>query len=315
MSKIPYWCSKTMVLLVVASALSTASAQNREINLKPLGCAGWEITEGNLTILVDPYISRLKMAGASEEAGAENESDQRKTYARSDVYESDTVMIDKIIGRADYILVTHGHQDHLGDVPYIAKKTGARVIASETSINILKAYGVPNQQLYIVKGGEDYQFENISIKVMPSLHSPLGGKHYFNSPVYTKPPTPPVKISDFTEGGTLMFFVRYKFHTLLVAGSMNFIEREVQGLTPDILLAGANGSRLESYKYAERLLKATGYPKVVLPTHWDNFRVPYGTSQERAIERNLKPFIEEVKAASPNSRVIIPLELQTITIP
>jgi hypothetical protein len=123
-----------------------------------------------------------------------------------------------------------------------------------------------------------------------------------------------VKISDFTEGGTLMYFIRLPFHSVLAAGSMNFIEKEVEGLRPDIILVGANLSRLQIYKYTERLLKATGYPKYVLPTHWDNYRVPYGSSQDRAIAANLRPFIAEVAAASPDSKVIIPIELKTITI-
>jgi L-ascorbate metabolism protein UlaG (beta-lactamase superfamily) len=298
-------------LLCGVLGLQQLCAQRHPIAMKPLGTAGWEINEGGLTILIDPYISRLKIVG---ESGTNNADDTRKTYARSDIYESDTATIDKVIGKADYIMVTHGHQDHLGDVPYIAKKTGAKVIASDTSCNILRAYGITNEQLYTVKGGEDYQFANFSVKIMPSLHSPLGEKHYFNSPTYTKPVTPPVKISDFTEGGTLMYLVRFQFHTVLVAGSMNYIEREVEGLRPDIILVGANLSRLQIYKYTERLLKATGYPKIVLPTHWDNYRVPYGTSQDRAIAANLRPFIAEVAAASPNSKVIIPIELKTITI-
>ena len=79
-------------------------------------------------------------------------------------------------------------------------------------------------------------------------------------------------------------------------------------------LTGVNFSRNEIYKYTERLLTATGFPKIVIPTHWDNFRVPYGFSQENAIEKKIKPFIEEVKAASPESQVLIPVHLETITI-
>jgi hypothetical protein len=95
---------------------------------------------------------------------------------------------------------------------------------------------------------------------------------------------------------------------------MNFIEREIQGMKPDIILAGDNYSRLEIYNYTERLMVATNFPKIVIPTHWDNFRIPYGFSQNDAIEKKVKPFIEEVKAASPESKVLIPVHLETITI-
>ena len=32
--------------------------------------------------------------------------------------------------RADYILITHGHSDHVGDAASIAKRTGAMVISN-----------------------------------------------------------------------------------------------------------------------------------------------------------------------------------------
>lgn len=299
----------TTVLCVIFSTYN-ASGQNKEIKLKYLGTAGWEMTEGELTILIDPYISRLKLGNGP----STSKDDHRKSYSEKDYYNSDTVSINKIITKADYILVTHSHLDHLGDVPYIAKKTGAKVIATETSCNILRSYGISKEQLYTVRGGEDYQFENFSVKIIPSIHSALGDKHYFNSETHTKVLETPLQLKDFIEGRTLMFLIRFPSHTILASGSMNYIEREVQGLKPDIIIPGVNFSRLEIYKYTERLLKATGYPKIVIPTHWDNFRVPYGFSQDEAIEKKVKPFMEEVKAASPGSKVIIPVQLETITI-
>ena len=63
-----------------------------------------------------------------------------------------------------------------------------------------------------------------------------------------------------------------------------------------------------------RLLGALGNPPIVIPTHWDRFNVPYSYSQEPAVRR-LQPFIEEVKAASPNTRVIVPEYFRAIAIP
>ena len=301
---------KSLVWLLLIGSLTNINAQNNPLNLKFLGTAGWELSNDSVTILVDPYISRIKL-GTGPSISKE---DTRKSYIRTDYYESDTLLINKIIQKVDYILVHHSHFDHLSDVPYIAKRTGARVIGTETTTNILRAYGIPADQLYTVKGGEDYQFENFSVRVIPSLHSALGKKKYFDSRTYTEPPKAPLRIKDFIEGGSLNFYIRFKNHKVLTAGSMNFIEREIQGLEPDIILPGVNFSRLEIYKYTERLMKATNFPKIVIPAHWDNFRVPYGYSQERALERKIKPFIEEVKAASPASKVIIPVHLETITI-
>jgi len=301
--------SHVFFALLFFSAFALKS-QDAALELKYFGTAGWEITDGNTTVLIDPYISRIKLG----EGPSISPDDKRKNYGRDDYYESDTLLIDSLIKKVDFILVHHSHFDHLSDVPYIARKTGAKVIATETTTNILKGYGIPNEQLYTVKGGEDYQFEGFSVRIMTSIHSALRKKLYFDSRTYTEVVDAPLKISEFVEGGSLMFLARFENHKVLTMGSMNYIEREVEGLRPDILLAGVNFSRLEIYKYTERLLKATGFPKIVIPTHWDNFRVPYGYSQESGIEKKVKPFIEEVKAASPDSKVIIPVHLDTIRI-
>ncbi len=287
-----------------------ANAQNEPIRLKYFGTAGWEISDGKLTVLVDPYISRVKL-GTGPSVSAE---DNRKTMLRSDPFVSDTLLIDSLITKADFILAHHSHFDHLADVPYIAKKTGAKVIGTETTCNILRAYGIPNEQLYPVRGGEDYQFENFSVKVIPSIHSALNDKHYLDSRTYTEVPKAPLKVSEFIEGGSLMFLARFARHNVLTMGSMNFVERELLGQKPDILLAGVNRSQLGLYKYNERLLAITNYPKIIIPTHWDNFRLPYGFSQQSAVDQKLVPFKEDVKRLSPETDVIIPKHLGTIVI-
>ncbi len=294
--------------LILTAASTIAPAQSPPLSLKYLGCAGWQIDDGTIKVLIDPYISRLKLGtgpGVSPE-------DDRQTVLRSDLFRSDTVGIDSLVQEVDFILVHHSHFDHLADVPYIAKKAGAKVIGTETTCNILRAYDIPDEQLYPVKGGEDYQFENFSVRVIPGIHSALNEKHYIDNRVYSEPPQAPLRVSDFIEGGSLMFLARFANHEVMTMGSMNFIEREVDGIRPDVLLAGVNRSQLGLYKYNERLLKATRNPDIIIPTHWDNFRLPYGYSQTDAVEQKLIPFQEDVKRLSPDTRVIIPEHLGTI---
>jgi hypothetical protein len=52
---------------------------------------------------------------------------------------------------------------------------------------------------------------------------------------------------------------------------MNYIEREMEGLRPDIALVGANNERLEIYDYTGRLMRVLRYPPLVIPTHWDGY--------------------------------------------
>jgi L-ascorbate metabolism protein UlaG (beta-lactamase superfamily) len=50
------------------------------------------------------------------------------------------------IPKADYILITHGHRDHVGDAVEIAKRTGAVLIANpELAGNLVKLAGFPEK--------------------------------------------------------------------------------------------------------------------------------------------------------------------------
>jgi L-ascorbate metabolism protein UlaG (beta-lactamase superfamily) len=318
--------SLALAVLGHAGVLPTpASAQNRAPSSPPAatsvgeptgldmtyyGAAGWRISDGNVVVLVDPWLSRLKYGGGG------HPDDVRPDFGRTDLAWADTALIDEHISEADYILVHHGHFDHLGDVPYIARKTGAKVIGTETVIMILRAYGIPDDQLYPVAGGEDYQFEGFSVRVVPGIHSALNEKHYLDSRRYDRETelVAPLRIEQFIEGGSLSFFARFEHHTVLTMGSMNFIEREFEGLRPDVLLAGINGSRLGLYDFDRRLLTVTSFPRVVIPTHWDNFRLPYGFSQQANVERNILPFIETVRELSPRTTVISPVHLEPFTV-
>lgn len=303
--------SLSIVLLAALLAPVSRAETASDITLTYLGAAGWIIDDGQVVVLVDPWITRVAYGG-----GAKHPDDPRPSYAATDVAPVDTALVDSLITRADFILVHHTHFDHMGDVPYIALKTGAKVIGTETAMQILRAYGVPEAQLYPVRGGEDYQFDRFSVRVVPSIHSALNERHYLDSRRYDRSTRleRPLRINQFIEGGSLSFYARFAQHEVLTMGSMNFVEREFDGLRPDILLAGINGSRLGLYRYDERLMQVTGHPPVVIPTHWDNFSLPYGYSQQANIERNLIPFREGMKTIAPQSRVILPVHLQTIRV-
>ena len=56
------------------------------------------------------------------------------------------------LGRVDYILITHGHSDHVGDAVEIAKKTGAKLLAPYgLATNMVSMLGFPKDQ--VIYGG------------------------------------------------------------------------------------------------------------------------------------------------------------------
>ncbi len=74
-------------------------------------------------------------------------------------------------------------------------------------------------------------------------------------------------------GGTLAYLIRIAGKRIVLFGSMNFIESELNGLKPDIAMIGAMPERKNIADYTPRIMRALGNPPIVLPTHWDRFNV------------------------------------------
>jgi L-ascorbate metabolism protein UlaG (beta-lactamase superfamily) len=308
------------LIALVATGIPAVFAQDRpnhpskgHVVLRWLGTAGWEISDGATVILIDPYISRVSgPQPPGRTPFARTAGDTRLEYGWDDVAAPDVAAIDAHVQRTDFVLVTHTHYDHVLDVPHIALKTHATVIGTESTENVLRAYRVPEEQLITVRGGQDYDFGAFAVKVIPSLHSPLDHKHYFSSETAPAGMKTPLTLRQMhPEGGTLAYLVRFHGHQILAFGGMNYIEREMVGLRPDVVLVGAAGSRKEIYDYSGRLMRALQFPALVLPTHWDNFSAPYDASQQASIDA-LQSFLEEMKAASPQTKVIVPKYFEPI---
>jgi L-ascorbate metabolism protein UlaG (beta-lactamase superfamily) len=298
-----------MCLREVFCALTlTAAATAGQLQLTYLGTAGWEITDGKTTILVDPYFTRPKFNTPND---AVSPDDPRPLVTVSSVVESDTAVIDSHVHKADFILITHGHPDHALDMPYIARKTGAMVIGTASTGNLARASGVDPKQVRAVKGGDNLDLaEGVRLRAIASLHG-IFRRPAPGAPPASPPPqfpadaTPPFRLGQFVEGGTLAYLITIAGHQVILFGSMNYIEHELDHLRPDIALIGAMPERNNIDDYTTRLMKALGNPAVVLPTHWDRFNVPHTVSQAPAVER-LQSFIAEIKAVSPKTRVIVP---------
>ncbi|MDP9294231.1 MAG: metal-dependent hydrolase [Actinomycetota bacterium] len=83
------------------------------VDIRYLGHAAFELKAGDTTVLVDPFLTG-----------------NPKAAAKADELEATT------------ILLTHGHEDHVGDTVDIAKRTGATVVAITELAGELGGQGV-----------------------------------------------------------------------------------------------------------------------------------------------------------------------------
>ena len=105
-----------------------------------LGHASLQIKIGQSMLLVDPFISGNPKAEAIDVSALE----------------------------ADYILVTHAHQDHILDVESIAKLTGAKIISNFEIVTHYQNLGIEGHPM---NHGGSWNFDFGKVKYVNAIHT------------------------------------------------------------------------------------------------------------------------------------------------
>ncbi|HEX4132590.1 MAG TPA: metal-dependent hydrolase [Pirellulales bacterium] len=99
-----------------------------------LGHATWQLKTPQHTILIDPFLDDSPTA---------------------------PIKSDKVA--ADFILVSHGHADHIADCVKIAKRTGALVISNYEICTWLEKQGVKKTLGHNLGGGSNHDFGRVKL--------------------------------------------------------------------------------------------------------------------------------------------------------
>jgi L-ascorbate metabolism protein UlaG (beta-lactamase superfamily) len=180
------------------------------------------------------------------------------------------------IGKVAAVIVNHSHYDHALDAPEVAKRTGARLVGSESTANIGRGWGLPEEQISVVRVGEPVQYGRFTVTLLPSRHSPSG----FTGGVISAPLKPPAPYTAYLEGGCYAVLVQHAGGSLLINASAGFEPGALAGVHADVVMLGAGslGIREDSFRsgYWREVVTTVG-AKRVIPIHWDDFTLPAGT--------------------------------------
>lgn len=209
-----------------------------------------QITNDKFSILIDPFISGNPLA----------------TTKGKDL-------------KADYIILTHGHGDHIGDAIEIAKKNSSIIIATFEIVQYASKQGLSGHPMNI-GGAKDFPFGKVKLTIAHHSSS-------FPDGSYAGEPTGVLLTIDgvtiYHAGDTGLFY------DMKLIGEMNKIDYAFLPIGDDFTMG------------IDDAVKATEFlnPKVTIPIHYNTFDL---------IKADPKEFKRKVESLGKQCTILAPGE-------
>jgi len=251
-----------------------------------LGVTTLLFDDGETQILVDGFFSRPSLADV--------------VFSRpvaSDAATINYVLDEYRMRRLAAIIPVHSHYDHAMDIGAIANRSSASILGSETTANIARGAGVPEDQIIVATNRGEYSFGQFTITMIDSSHAPIGwGESIPYAGTIDEPLSTPAPVSAWREGKSYSIVVAHPHGTTLVQGSAGYLENALDGVKADVVMLGV--AMLESLgrEHAETYWQAmvtTTCAAHVFPFHFDDHLQAFG--EVMLYPRTLDNFIDTAK--------------------
>lgn len=187
------------------------------------GHACWSVDSDEVALLIDPFLSDNPMA---------------------DVGPDDV--------DPDYILISHGHFDHVGDAVAIAKRTGATIISTFEVVNYCQEQGAESGHGMNIGGGYNFPFGRVQLTIAHHT-SMLPDGRYGGDAAGFLITTGGVTIYDAADTGL--------FGDMKLYGDMNEIDVALLPIGDNFTMGPTDA--VQAVKFLR--------PQVVIPMHYDTF--------------------------------------------
>lgn len=291
---------RLILLLLVFSAQTIFAGLERYSNLVVsggssglqityLGTNGFQLRSGNHVLVIDPYFSRIDFSGMTFGGPV-----------LPDVNRIDAGM-KYLSRRAEAIVVTHGHVDHLLDVPVVMQRTGARMIGSRTAAQLVGRAGIPAARCEAVTAGGERRIGPWKIRALAASHDRLLGKIPF--PGESRGSGAPRRAGDWVCGEPLAYLIEIHGQRIYIDSGGTPASLPPANIGPvDLAILGvALPDSRERFSAALQRLR----PRFVFPSHQDDFFRPLDSGFHFGLLTDFPRVLRDHSKAAPTSRLIL----------
>jgi L-ascorbate metabolism protein UlaG (beta-lactamase superfamily) len=260
----------------------------RGLELEWLGVSGYRITYEGVSLYLDPYVSRAPLRALLLKRTALPDAALVERYIRPP-------------GAVAGVLVGHTHFDHAVDAPAVARRFRAKAYGSPSLAHLMRLHGLGELAVEVV-AHQPYELGPFVVRFVPSRHSKLlFGRKVPMDGELTCDHVGGLCPGAYRCGQVWGIRIDVAGTSLYHQGSADLDDDELRDGPVDVFLAGVAG-RGFTPAYWQRILPRLD-PRVVVPTHYDNFFSPLGRPQDFVRSVDLGAVPEEIRSVARDAQV------------